>query len=75
MTIREHYDAWNKDPKYIETYRGVILYRGQNKFFPFNGLGIVWEAKCIDALKDYIDKALDTKQQQVNERGALTFCA
>jgi hypothetical protein len=75
MTIREHYDAWNRSPKYIETYRGVILYKGENRHFPFNGLGIVWASKSLDALKDYIDKALDTNRQSVNDRGALMFNA
>lgn len=73
-TVHEHWNAWVNDPKYIGTYRGVIVYMSANKFFPYSGLGIVWEAKSIRAIKEYIDKAIDSGNQSVNERGALLYC-
>ena len=59
--------------EYLESYRGVVLYKGMNRYFPYNARGVVWEAQTLDALRRYIDKALDTGSQHVNERGALMF--
>ena len=73
-TVDEHWRAWLNDSKYIGTYRGVIVYKSMNKFFPYSGLGIVWEAKSIRAIKEYIDKAIDSGNQSANDRGALLYC-
>lgn len=61
------------EAEYIAPYCGVVLYRGNDRDWPYNGLGVVWKFSSLEAIKNYIDKALSTGTQYVNERGALMF--
>ena len=59
--------------EFLESYRGVTIYKTKNKHFPYNGNGIVWESATLEGLKKYIDNSLDSGAQYVNDRGALIF--
>jgi hypothetical protein len=59
--------------EFLEPYRGVTLYKTKSKYFPYNGNGILWESATLEGIKKYIDNALDSGTQYVNDRGALMF--
>lgn len=54
-------------------YKGVRIWDNGTKDFPFSGSGIVYDFRSARDLFDYIDKALASGKQSVNENHSLMF--